>query len=292
MKGAILPLTIFAMPKAFRGHFAIIQRNAIISWTRLRPKAEVILMGNDPGTPEIARELGLRHIGDVASNKSGAPRLDDLFAKAEAAVSEGLLCYVNADIMLMDDFTHAVQRVAGLSPLLMIGRRWDTNIATPWDFAPADWQERLRAFAHAQGERRGAAFVDYFLFSRGLGRNLLPLALGRTLWDNWLILNARKHGATIVDASDVVTAVHQNHDYSHHPQGTKGVWSGEEAKENRRLIGDSHRLLTLDDVTHRLTADAVKPCYGHLWRAVRHSWRQPRVFAKGLVRSLTERLGS
>ena len=143
------PLTLFATPKAFRGHFAIIQRNAIISWTRLRPKVDIILMGNDPGTAEIARELSLRHIGEVASNRSGAPRIDDMFAKAEAAVSEGLLCYVNADIMLMDDFRRAAQRVAAFSPLLMIGRRWDTDITTPWDFEPADWQDRLRALAHA-----------------------------------------------------------------------------------------------------------------------------------------------
>jgi hypothetical protein len=192
----------------------------------------------------------------------------------------------------MDDFRRAAQRVAAFSPLLMIGRRWDTDITTPWDFEPADWQDRLRALAHAQGVRRGGAFVDYFLFSRGLGCDLLPLAVGRPRWDNWLILHARKQGAAIVDASDVVTAVHQNHDYSHHPQGTAGVWSGEEAKENRRLIGDSHRLLTIDDASHRLTADAIKPCYGYVWRAVRHSWRQPRVFVKGLVRSLAERLGS
>ena len=287
----IQPLTIFATPKAFRGHFAIIQRNAIISWTRLRPKADVILMGNDPGTAEIARELGLRHICDVARNRSGTPRLDDLFAKAEGAVSEGLLCYVNADIMLMDDFTRAVRRVASLSPLLMIGRRWDMDITTPWDFEPSDWQERLQASARTQGVRRGAAAVDYFVFSRGLGCNLLPFALGRTLWDNWLILNARKHGATIVDASEVVIAVHQNHDYSHHPGGIAGALSGEEAEENRRLIGDT-RLLTLDDVSHRLTADAIKPSYRRVWLAARYIWRQPRAFVKALARSAAERFGS
>ncbi len=32
------PVTIFATPKAFRGHFSVIQRNAIESWTRLSPK--------------------------------------------------------------------------------------------------------------------------------------------------------------------------------------------------------------------------------------------------------------
>ena len=43
-------LTIFATPKAFRGHFDIIQRNAISSWTKLG--VDVILMGDDAGGPE------------------------------------------------------------------------------------------------------------------------------------------------------------------------------------------------------------------------------------------------
>jgi len=40
-------LTIFATPKAFRGHFDVIQRNAISSWTKLG--VDVILMGDDAG---------------------------------------------------------------------------------------------------------------------------------------------------------------------------------------------------------------------------------------------------
>ena len=283
---AAIPVTIFATTKAFRGHFAVIQRNAITSWSRIAPKVGVILMGDSPGTAEICKELGLLHIRDVASNQSGAPRLDDLFAKAEDAVPEGLLCYVNADIMLTDDFSRAAQRVAGLSPLMMIGRRWDTDIAEPWDFQALDWQDRLRTTAHTQGKLAGAGAVDYFLFSKGLGRNLLPFAVGRPYWDHWMVWNALRHGATLVDASDLVMAVHQNHDYSHHPAGRPGVWDSEEAKKNRRLAGDSSRLLTIDDVRFRLTPEGLQPRYLHVWRTVRYSWRHPRAFVKFLGRSL------
>ena len=286
MSGLDLPLTLFATPKAFRGHFAIIQKNAITSWTRLQPKVDVILFGNDPGTAEMAQELGIRHIGDIACNQSGAPRVDDLFAKAEDAVPHGLLCYVNADIMLMDDFPRAVRRLASLSPLMMIGRRWDTDITEPWNFQAKDWQARLQTLVRTQGKQGTAGAIDYFLFSKGLGRNLLPLALGRTLWDHWLVWNARKQGAAIVDASEVVMAVHQNHDYSHHPAGTAGVWRGEEAKQNRKLVGDFSRLLTIDDVGYRLTPERIERAYGHIWRSVAYSWRHPRAFAKSVARSM------
>jgi len=38
------PLTIFAIPKAFRGHIGVIQRNAIETWTRMRPAPQVLLL--------------------------------------------------------------------------------------------------------------------------------------------------------------------------------------------------------------------------------------------------------
>src|SRR4029077_12306095 len=131
---------------------------------------------------------------------------------------------------------------------------------------------------------------DYFLFSRGIGRNVLPLALGRTLWDNWLITHANHQGATLFDATGLVVAAHQNHDYSHHatdPQ--KGVWSGEEARENRRLIGHSRRLLTLDDISRRLTPAGVERSYRPLWRALSFSWRHPGRFARSLARGRAAR---
>ena len=54
-------ITIFATPKKFDGHIGVIQRNAITSWTHIQPKPEVILFGTEPGTAELAAELGLRH---------------------------------------------------------------------------------------------------------------------------------------------------------------------------------------------------------------------------------------
>ncbi len=46
------PLTILAMPKPFRGHIGIIQRNAITSWTKLQPRPEILLFGTEEGAAE------------------------------------------------------------------------------------------------------------------------------------------------------------------------------------------------------------------------------------------------
>ena len=280
-------LTLFATPKAFRGHTAIIQRNAITSWTRLNPCPEIILFGNDEGTSHIAQELGLHHIPDIATNHTGAPMLDDLFAKAEKAASYPLLCYVNSDIMLLGDFLRAAGCVQGLKgPAMIVGQRWDIDLRECWNCEAAGWQEQLRQYVIAHGSQLRATAVDYFVFTKGLGTGLLPLALGRVGWDNWLIWHARSQGAAVIDASDVVMAIHQNHDYSHHPGGTEAVWRGEEAKRNRELIGDWYRLLTIEDANFRLTRQGLKPSRRHSWLAIKRAWSHPRGVARLIGRTL------
>jgi hypothetical protein len=238
-------ITIFAMPKAFRGQIEVIQRNAIQSWTILRIRPEVILFGEDEGTAEVARELGLRHIAIVARNDSGTPLLNDLFAQAESNATNNLLCYVNADILLLEDFAAAVERVAQQRPpLLMMGQRTNVDISERIDFSRPGWEQELRARARTQGQLSPPNAIDYFVFSKGLGSNLLPLAIGRRWWDNWLLWHARSHKATVIDASPVVLAIHQNHDYGHHSAGTKGVHEGTEALGNRAMVGEWYHLHT------------------------------------------------
>ncbi len=61
-------LTIFTIPKPFRGHINTIQRNAIKSWIKLFPSCEVILLGNREGLEETVEELEIKHIPEVIKN--------------------------------------------------------------------------------------------------------------------------------------------------------------------------------------------------------------------------------
>jgi len=86
-----LMLTLFAIPWPFRGHMEVIQRNAIKSWTLLQPRPEIVLFGDDQGTGEIAKELGVRHVPDIGQNEYRTPLLDDLFQKAQNLATHNLL---------------------------------------------------------------------------------------------------------------------------------------------------------------------------------------------------------
>src|ERR1041384_2312036 len=101
-------LTLYTIPKPFRDHIGVIQRNAIHSWTRLRPRCEIILFGDDAGVAAAAAELGVRHVPAIARNEYGTPLVSDVFAQAQRLATHELLCYINADIILTGDFLPAV----------------------------------------------------------------------------------------------------------------------------------------------------------------------------------------
>ncbi len=288
-------LTLFAVPKPFRGHIAVIQRNAIRSWTLLRPACEVLLFGSEEGTAEVAAEFGVRHVPDVARNDFGTPLVNDLFAQAQRLATHDLLCYVNADILLMSDFLAAVRRIP-FRRFLMVGRRWDVDLAEPWDFRPPDWERRLREHVHRHGNLHPPAGIDYFVFTSGLWGDIPPFAIGRTIWDNWLIYGARARGVAVVDATQVVMAVHQNHDYAHIPDGVEGARKGPEAQRNRALAGDHGPIFTLTDATWLLTPRWLVPALTRkhrLWQSERlvglgfraHREGQPRQAARYLVKA-------
>src|SRR5580704_3179866 len=249
-------LTIFSTPKPFHGHIGVIQRNALRSWTLLNPNVEVILFGDDDGAADVCRELGLRHEVQVERGGSGLKRIDYMFGKAQAIARHDVLCYINCDIVLMDDFIQAVERVrTAYSQFLMVGRRWDTPITEPVEFSDANWREKIRAIALSTNDQRDGWWIDYFLFSRGLYGNEMPaFVIGTVRWDNWLLWKALDLKLPVVDASQVVLAVHQNHDYGYNPEGKKGVWEGVESQRNLALAGGTGRMRTIWHATRRLTA--------------------------------------
>jgi hypothetical protein len=252
-------LTLFTTPKPFRDHTKAIQQNAIRSWTLLRPPCEIILFGDEEGTAEVAAEMGLRHVPDIARNEFGTPLVGDLFEKAQALATSDLLCYVNADIILRSGFMEAVGRAARWKRrFVMVGQRWDVDLRTRWDFTGEDWEEQLREFVSRFGRLHPPAGSDYFVFPRGTLGPLPPFVVGRPGWDNWVISYARKSGIPVVDATRVVTVIHQNHGYGHIRDGRGDSWEGVEAEKNRRLSGSEYPC-TLLDSTHLLTTRGVWP---------------------------------
>ena len=230
-------LTLFAIPKGFQGQFENIQLNAIRSWTRLDPRPEIILFGDDAGTARVAAELGLRHVPDVERNEYGTPRVDRLFAQARGLAASDLLCYVNADIILPPNFVRETDHTGGLTsgrPFLGVGRKTSLPITELIDFGDPDCDRNLRAWAARDG-KHVTYDSDFFLFRRGMFEDMPPFAIGRCYWSSWFVFDTRRRGLDVVDMTSAVLTVEPRHDYSHATStGGHARRSGVEYERNRR----------------------------------------------------------
>lgn len=240
-------LSLFTAPKPFADpHIRTIQRNAIRSWLALGPEVEVFLVGEETGMAETAAEFGVPHLPDVARNEVGTPLVSSIFALARAASESDVLCYLNADILLLPGFVASVRRVAAQAQnFLVVGRRWDLEVRRELEFGPG-WDDRLRQELRVGGELHRPAGSDYFVFPRHLFAEMPPFAIGRAGWDNWMIYRAREQGWPVVDATADIPVVHQNHDYSHLPGG-KPHYDLDETHRNMELAGGPLRMYTVLD---------------------------------------------
>jgi len=254
-------ITLFSAPKPFTDpHIAMIQYNAIQSWTLLSD-VEVILLGEETGLAEAARELGVKHIPDVARNDSGTPLISSMFQFARDASQRSnsdLLCIINADMILMPDLIEAAKQVLStsrfkrdLQNFVMLSQRWDMDITQPIEFTEG-WERQLVSTVRTQGQLHRPAGSDFFLFPRSCYQDIPNFVIGRAGWDNWMIYKARKEKWPVIDCTPSVMIVHQNHDYAHLPGG-KSHHEHPDTNENIRLAGGQAAIrYTILDSTHQL----------------------------------------
>lgn len=252
-------ITIVATPRPFLGHHAIIQRNAIRSWLALRPKCEIILIGNDEGTADLASEFGIQHVPDVACSESGLPLMDSFLEIAQNTGTSDIIVWLSSDIILMSDFLPAIESITETS-FFMSAQRWDLDVAEEINFTRDDWEVQIRNRLTECGNLHPPTSGDLLVFPRGFWNDVPPFVIGRAVHDNWLFYRARSKGVPVIDATPVITIVHQNHDYSsagwdwNKPDATKHP----EYLKNLELAGGYKHVFTLQDANRVLTPKGLK----------------------------------
>ncbi len=215
---------------------------------------EVLLLGEEDGLEQTANELGVKWIPQLERNTEGTPLISSMFEQARNHGTGELLSIINADILVMDDFAPSARLVQQQSVhFLMMGHRWDLDVEESMSFS-GDWQSELRQNIHENGRLHKSKGSDYFIFTRDAFPTFPRFAIGRAGWDNWTIYHARKQGWHVIDATDAVTIIHQQHDY-HHLPGGKIHYTLPESDENMLLAGGKRHIFTLLDANFRLEKD-------------------------------------
>lgn len=252
-------LTIFTVPKPFKGHIDMIQRNAIKSWLKLVPPPEIVLMGNEEGVAEVVQEFNLAHIPEIGVNEQGTPLISSIFELAQRRASNDLVAYVNTDIIFTGTTSSALQTLQNQDRFLVVGRRWDLDVWEPLDFDTPGWGEQLMMQAKKTALLHASTGPDYFIFRKGLYQGIPPFAVGRTVWDNWLIWEARHQGAKLIDATHAIAAFHQEHPYTHAQGGVIEVWKGVEARRNEELA--CGHTMTIRDADYCIDSGRIVPIH-------------------------------
>ena len=260
-------ITIFTHTKPFKGHFGVIQYNAINSWRALSEDVEIIIYGDVDGADRIAEKVNANRIKNVSKSENGMPLLNYLFEHTEKIAINNILCYINADIILPPNLLDIVKLAYQKKKCLIVGNRWDLDIKQKINYSDSQWWRKLFDYAISAGDWHKKGGIDYFIFPKNLWGKMPDIYLGLPGSDNWLIWRARRRRIPIIDISSSVYAVHQNHDYSHlgeinkngyaigdKKKGLNNFLSGTETSHNRKMIPNGVSM-NLKDATWYLSGD-------------------------------------
>jgi len=251
-------LTLFTVPKPFTGHTAIIQRNAIRSWAEFINPSDILLLGNETGVAQVAKELDLTHLNNIELNNHGTPLIGKIFEKAISHSQHHFLCFINSDIILLENPVNLVKQ-CHFDKFLIVGKRIDLDVDCQIKFEDIDWLDHIKQRVQQSGHRHPPSGIDYFIFPRNTFPLIPDFAIGRTAWDNWFIYKAIEQDIPVIDATQALTAIHQDHDYSHIAGGKKEAWQGKESEHNRNLAGGLiNCTYDIRDANYQFQNNAVK----------------------------------
>lgn len=222
-------ITIFTIPKPFVGENIINQVNAVQSWINVVKNAQIILWGDDKGVEEYSKILNVDYGGAVPRNGFNTPLISTVFEKTKEIAKYDFLIYINTDIILIDDFNKIAFNYLKLyEKSIICGRRIDLALNRKLNFN-IDWIADLKTEVTHKGLMHNNSGIDYILYKKDLNIKLKQFAVGRPGWDNWLLYYAKKNNIKVLDASQIVTAIHQNHKPAY-------SYNDKETRENQKML--------------------------------------------------------
>ena len=97
-----------------------------------------------------------------------------MFNQARAIAKFDILLFVNADIILPENFlSSAVYSVKKkFKKFLLVGYRWDLDFNQKINFSDEIKKKEFWDFANLNSNKHGCTGIDYFLFNKHLFKNL------------------------------------------------------------------------------------------------------------------------
>ena len=248
-------ITIFSTPKNFEGIIDKHQNNALGSWRALSPDIEIIIFGDSKGSKEAAKVIDAKYIPKIKYSPFFTPILSDLFSTADKLAKYSIMTFINADIILPDNFLSVVNLTSDtLNKFLMVGHRWDMNVEDSIDFINKSESKIFWDRVQKDSKKHACTGIDYFVYRKNQWKNIPDFIMGFPGYDNWMIWNARRKRIPILDASNLVRAIHQNHDVPRYKMHDNKTGKFQVVKRNQEINKPLYKTkhLNLLDCTHTI----------------------------------------
>ena len=226
--------------------FSAIQRNAITSWTFLKPRPEIIVMGNEKGVVDFCDELNIINY-DVEYSDHGTPMLDSIMNTGEEKASNDYILLVSSDVVLFQNTIKAFKILKDtMIDFCGVARKKQQQEIKALDFN-TNWRNQVRHGLRWNLITSG----DFFMYPKGYWGEIPPFIIGRTACDSWLFDESSKKG-TLIDLTEAVEIIDYKHSYNHRPSG----WEEEKehnhnlCKNKKASIKDANWIMSKDFKVH------------------------------------------
>jgi hypothetical protein len=206
-------ITFFAPVRPFVGLFDILQRNAIASWKRAIPGAQVIILDREEAVGAVCAELGVEWVRDIPyDERFDRPHVGGLFTAAEARATNDILCFVNGDNIMLE-LLEPIEQVKRRFPrFCLVGERCNLKVEEVLDFDDPQTAIRLKTRMKSEGWWSNENWIDYFIYTKGSFGTVPKFLVGAGKMDNWLIQKAACTGLPLIDCGRSMIDIHQEHE--------------------------------------------------------------------------------
>lgn len=197
-------ITLYTVPRDFEPPFDLLQANAIRSWLALTPTPQVILIG-DNGIRNAAAQLGVQ----FSESDGDLPTVRHAIETAEEMAVHPVRCFLNTDNVLFPSFYEVLQPVLWqFEQFVCIGRRTNLDVEARIDSTSREFADEVEQ----RGTPGGWTGMDYFIY-RGvsLSQDMPDFKIGADCYDNWIVREIAQSTTPLINVSEVLTVVHENH---------------------------------------------------------------------------------
>ena len=218
-----------------------IHLNTLSNWAKFIPLSQPVLFSSNLTRryDSIARNLGW-HVYEIPrTNDYGTPYISDMVEVIMNGTYDSIFYgFANGDILFDNSLYHTLMSVVAYkhnqtnATVLVTGRRTNYKLSSKLTQPISEFYDVEQL--GIRGKLFSANAEDYFLFTSNFPRHLFKnLVLGRPGYDNYLVAMGVKLNVSVIDATNTITALHQQSP----KESEKAGHHNKDVKHNYAAIG-------------------------------------------------------